>query len=76
MFDCNFVYFGLVEILYGFLFDGVVLIIGCDKIMFVCLMVVVMVDLLVIVLFGGLMLDGWYEGKWVGFGIVIWYVCN
>lgn len=50
--------------------------IGCDKIMFVCLMVVVIVDLFVIVLLGGLMFDGWYEGKWIGFGMVIWYVCN
>lgn len=74
--DCNFVYLGLVEVLYGYLLDGVVLMIGCDKIMFVMLMGVVMMDILVIMLNGGLMLDGWWKGKCVGFGMVIWESCR
>lgn len=73
-FDWNFVYLGFVEFLYGYLIDGVVLIIGCDKIILVCLMVVVIVNILVIVLFVGFMLNGWYKGECIGLGIIVWKV--
>ncbi len=74
--DRNLAYLGLVEILSGFPPDGVVLTTGYDKTTPVCLMAAATVDMRTIVLSGGPMLDGWYQGKRVGSGTVIWYARN
>ncbi|KMQ80059.1 Xylonate dehydratase [Candidatus Burkholderia pumila] len=74
--DRNLAYLGLVEILHGFPLDGVVLTTGCDKTTPACLMAAATVDMPAIVLSGGPMLDGWYEGKRVGSGTVIWHARN
>jgi dihydroxy-acid dehydratase len=70
--DRNLAYLGLVEILYGYPFDGVVLTTGCDKTTPSALMAAATVNLPAIVLSGGPMLDGWYQGRRVGSGTVIW----
>jgi len=70
--DRNLAYLGLVEILNGYPFDGVVLTTGCDKTTPAALMAAVTVDLPAIVLSGGPMLDGWHEGELAGSGTVIW----
>ncbi|ESR24145.1 IlvD/Edd family dehydratase [Lutibaculum baratangense] len=70
--DRNLAYLGLVEILYGYPIDGVVLTTGCDKTTPACLMAAATVDLPAIVLTGGPMINGWYEGKRAGSGTVIW----
>ncbi|QDY71585.1 IlvD/Edd family dehydratase [Qingshengfaniella alkalisoli] len=70
--DRNLAYLGLVEILYGYPIDGVVLTTGCDKTTPSALMAASTVDIPAIVLSGGPMLDGWHEGKLVGSGTVIW----
>ena len=70
--DRNLAYLGLVEILHGYPIDGVVLTTGCDKTTPACLMAACTVDLPAIVLSGGPMLDGWWEGQRVGSGWVIW----
>ncbi|CAN7305005.1 dihydroxy-acid dehydratase family protein [Trinickia sp. LjRoot230] len=74
--DRNLAYLGLVEILHGFPLDGVVLTTGCDKTTPACLMAVATVDMPAIVLSGGPMLDGWFQGKRVGSGTVIWHARN
>lgn len=74
--DRNLAYLGLVEILHGFPLDGVVLTTGCDKTTPACLMAAATVDMPAIVLSGGPMLDGWYHGKRVGSGTVIWHARN
>ncbi|WP_296650214.1 IlvD/Edd family dehydratase [Paraburkholderia sp.] len=74
--DRNLAYLGLVEILHGFPLDGVVLTTGCDKTTPAGLMAAATVDLPAIVLSGGPMLDGWYHGKRVGSGTVIWHARN
>jgi len=71
--DRNLAYLGLVEILHGYPLDGVVLTTGCDKTTPACLMAAGTVDLPAIVLSGGPMLDGWYEGQRVGSGTIIWH---
>jgi dihydroxy-acid dehydratase len=70
--DRNLAYLGLVEVLYGYPLDGVVLTTGCDKTVPACLCAVATVNLPAIVLSGGPMLNGYYEGKRVGSGTVIW----
>ncbi|MER5171095.1 IlvD/Edd family dehydratase [Thioclava kandeliae] len=70
--DRNLAYLGLVELLYGYPFDGVVLTTGCDKTTPSALMAAATVDIPAIVLSGGPMLDGWHEGDLVGSGTVIW----
>src|SRR6187549_1692597 len=70
--DRNLAYLGLVEVLYGYPLDGVVLTIGCDKTTPSAIMAAATVDLPAIVLSGGPMLDGWHEGRLVGSGTVIW----
>jgi len=56
--DRNLAYLGLVEVLYGYPLDGVVLMTGCDKTTPACLMAVATVNTPAIVLSGGPMLDG------------------
>ncbi|MBN9527629.1 MAG: dihydroxy-acid dehydratase family protein [Alphaproteobacteria bacterium] len=70
--DRNLAYLGLVEVLYGYPLDGVVLTTGCDKTTPAMLMGAATVDLPAIVLSGGPMLDGHFEGKLAGSGTVVW----
>jgi dihydroxy-acid dehydratase len=70
--DRNLAYLGLVEVLYGYPLDGVVLTTGCDKTTPSALMAAATVNIPAIVLSGGPMLDGWYKGQRVGSGSVIW----
>jgi dihydroxy-acid dehydratase len=72
MLDRNLAYLGLVEILYGYPLDGVVLTTGCDKTTPACLMAAATVDIPAIVLSGGPMLDGWWKGARAGSGTVVW----
>jgi dihydroxy-acid dehydratase len=70
--DRNLAYLGLVEVLYGYPLDGVVLTTGCDKTTPACLMAAATVNVPAIVLSGGPMLNGWYKGERVGSGTIIW----
>ncbi|MCR5878633.1 IlvD/Edd family dehydratase [Phenylobacterium sp. J367] len=70
--DRNLAYLGLVEVLYGYPIDAVVLTTGCDKTTPSGIMAASTVDIPAIVLSGGPMLDGWHEGELVGSGTVIW----
>jgi dihydroxy-acid dehydratase len=70
--DRNLAYLGLVEILYGYPIDAVVLTTGCDKTTPAAVMAASTVDIPAIVLSGGPMLDGWHDGELVGAGTVIW----
>ncbi len=70
--DRNLAYLGLVELLYGYPIDGVVLTTGCDKTTPACLMAAATVNIPAIVLSGGPMLNGWRNGERVGSGTVIW----
>ena len=70
--DRNLAYMGLVEILHGYPIDGVVLTTGCDKTTPACLMAAATTNLPSIVLSGGPMLDGWYDGKLSGSGTIVW----
>jgi dihydroxy-acid dehydratase len=70
--DRNLAYLGLVELLYGYPIDGVVLTIGCDKTTPACLMAAASVNIPAIALSVGPMLNGWYEGKRVGSGTIVW----
>jgi dihydroxyacid dehydratase/phosphogluconate dehydratase len=70
--DRNLAYLGLVEILYGYPIDAVVLTTGCDKTTPAGIMAASTVDIPAIVLSGGPMLDGWHDGQLVGSGTVIW----
>ncbi|MFQ5567418.1 MAG: dihydroxy-acid dehydratase, partial [Paracoccaceae bacterium] len=70
--DRNLAYLGLVEVLQGYPIDGVVLTTGCDKTTPAMLMGAATVDLPAIVLSGGPMLDGWWNGELAGSGMVVW----
>ena len=70
--DRNLSYLGLVETLYGYPIDAVVLTTGCDKTTPAAIMAASTVDIPSIVLSGGPMLDGWFEGELVGSGMAIW----
>ncbi|UAB73318.1 dihydroxy-acid dehydratase family protein [Vibrio sp. SCSIO 43132] len=70
--DRNLAYLGLVESLYGYPLDGVVLTIGCDKTTPALLMAAATVNIPAIALSVGPMLNGWHEGKRAGTGTVIW----
>src|SRR6202163_4993274 len=61
--DRNLAYLGLVEVLYGYPLDGVVLMTGCDKTTPACLMAAATVNMPAIVLSGGPMLNGWHHGE-------------
>jgi dihydroxy-acid dehydratase len=71
--DRNLAYLGIVEVLYGYPLDGVVLMTGCDKTTPACLMAAATVNLPAIVLSGGPMLDGWWRGERAGSGTVVWW---
>lgn len=70
--DRNLAYLSLVESLYGYPLDGVVLTIGCDKTTPACLMAAATVDIPAIALSVGPMLNGWFRGKRTGSGTIIW----
>jgi dihydroxy-acid dehydratase len=70
--DRNLAYLGLVEVLYGYPLDGVVLMTGCDKTTPACLMAAATVNTPAIVLSGGPMLDHVHDGKLMGSGTLIW----
>jgi xylonate dehydratase len=70
--DRNLACMTLVEILYGYPIDAVVLTTGCDKTTPSAIMAASTVDIPAIVLSSGPMLDGWHEGGLVGSGTVIW----
>ena len=70
--DRNLAYLGLVEVLHGYPIDGVVLTTGCDKTTPACLMAAATVNIPAIVLSGGPMLDGWWQGRLAGSGTVVW----
>ncbi len=70
--DRNLAYLGLVEVLYGYPLDGVVLTIGCDKTTPACLMAAATVNLPAIALSVGPMLNGWFRGKRTGSGTIVW----
>jgi len=70
--DRNLAYLGLVEILCGYPFDGVVLLTGCDKTTPSCLMAAATVNLPSIVLSGGPMLDSYCDGQLCGSGMALW----
>jgi dihydroxy-acid dehydratase len=70
--DRNLAYLGLVEVLYGYPLDGVVLTTGCDKTTPACIMAAATVNIPAIVLSGGPMLNGWWKGERAGSGTAIW----
>ena len=72
MLDRNLSYLSLVEALYGYPIDGVILTTGCDKTTPAALMAAATVNIPAIVLSGGPMLDGNYKGKLAGSGTIIW----
>ena len=72
MLDRNLAYLCLVETLYGYPIDGVVLMIGSDKKTPALLMAAATVDIPAIALSVGPMLNGWHEGKRTGSGTIIW----
>ena len=70
--DRNLAYLGLVEILYGYPLDGVVLTIGCDKTTPAALMAAATVNIPAIALSVGPMLNGWHRGERTGSGTIVW----
>jgi dihydroxy-acid dehydratase len=70
--DRNLQYLSLVEILYGYPIDGVVLTTGCDKTTPAQIMAAATVDIPAIVLSGGPMLNGWFKGERTGSGTIVW----
>ncbi len=72
MLDRNLAYLGLVEALYGYPIDGVVLNIGCDKTTPALLMAAATVNIPAIALSVGPMLNGWFNGERAGSGTAIW----
>jgi dihydroxy-acid dehydratase len=70
--DRNLAYLSLVELLYGYPIDGVVLTVGCDKTTPACLMAAATVNIPAIALSVGPMLNGWHRGERVGSGTIVW----
>src|SRR4249919_1320737 len=70
--DRNLAYLSLVEVLYGYPLDGVVLMTGCDKTTPACIMAAATVNIPAIVLSGGPMLNGWWKGERAGSGTIKW----
>src|SRR2546429_1789849 len=71
--DRNLAYLGLVEVLYGYPLDGVVLTTGCDKTTPACIMAAATVNIPAIVLSGGPMLNAYgSDGRRLGSGTAIW----
>ncbi len=70
--DRNLAYLGLVEVLFGYPLDGVVLTTGCDKTTPAAIMAAATVNIPAIVLSGGPMLNGWWKGERSGSGTAMW----
>jgi dihydroxy-acid dehydratase len=70
--DRNLAYLSLVEVLYGYPIDGVVLTTGCDKTTPAAIMAAATVNIPAIVLSGGPMLNGWWKGNRAGSGTIKW----
>ena len=70
--DRNLAYLGLVELMYGYPLDGVVLTIGCDKTTPACLLAAATLDIPAIAFSVGPMLNGWHEGERTGSGTIVW----
>ncbi|WP_226780237.1 IlvD/Edd family dehydratase [Oceaniglobus trochenteri] len=70
--DRNLAYLSLVETLYGYPIDGVVLNIGCDKTTPALLMAAATVNIPAIALSVGPMLNGWFNGERTGSGTIVW----
>ncbi len=70
--DRNLAYLSLVEVLFGYPLDGVVLTIGCDKTTPALLMAAATVNIPAIALSVGPMLNGWYKGERTGSGTIVW----
>src|SRR5438309_4404075 len=70
--DRNLAYLSLVEVLFGYPLEGVVLTTGCDKTMPAALMAAATVNTPAIVLSGGPMLNGWWKGERAGSGTIKW----
>lgn len=70
--DRNLAYLSLVEVLYGYPLDGVVLMIGCDKTTPALLMGAATVNIPAVALSVGPMLNGWHRGERTGSGTVVW----
>ena len=72
MLDRNLAYLSLVETLFGYPLDGVVLNIGCDKTTPALLMAAATVNIPAIALSVGPMLNGWFRGERTGSGTIVW----
>ena len=72
MLDRNLAYLSLVETLFGYPLDGVVLNIGCDKTTPALLMAAATVNIPAVALSVGPMLNGWFKGERTGSGTVVW----
>ena len=70
--DRNLAYLSLVEVLYGYPLDGVVLTVGCDKTTPALLMAAATVNIPAIALSVGPMLNGWHKGERTGSGTIVW----
>jgi dihydroxy-acid dehydratase len=70
--DRNLAYLGLVELLFGYPIDGVVLTAGCDKTTPALLMAAATVNIPAIALSVGPMLNGWHKGERTGSGTIVW----
>jgi len=70
--DRNLQYLGLVEVLFGYPIDGVVLTIGCDKTTPALLMAAATVDIPSICLSSGPMMNGYWKGERAGSGTIKW----
>src|SRR3954468_3791951 len=70
--DRNLSYLSLVEVLFGYPLDGVVLTTGCDKTTPAAIMAAATVNIPAIVLSGGPMLNGWWKGERAGAGTIKW----
>ncbi len=70
--DRNLAYLSLVEVLYGYPLDGVVLTVGCDKTTPAMLMAAATVNIPAIALSVGPMLNGWHRGVRTGSGTIVW----
>lgn len=71
--DRNLAYLGLVETLYGYPLDGVILTTGCDKTTPALLMAAATVNIPAIALSVGPMLNGWHKGERTGSGTIVWH---
>lgn len=70
--DRNLSYLTLVELLYAYPFDGVVLLTGCDKTTPACLMAAATMNIPAIVMNVGPMLNGYQKNNRIGSGTVVW----